>query len=147
MKKILKIIFHPGNYPDNISFALLLLRFAVGFMMLTHGYGKLLRLIGDDPIKFADPIGLGETASLILTVFAEFFCSVFLILGVATRLSTVPLIVTMLVAALIVHAPDAFGRKELPLLYAAVSFAILFTGAGKYSVDNMVFKKLNHLSL
>lgn len=143
MKTILKNIFYPGNYPDNISFALLLIRLAVGLMMLTHGYGKLLRLIGDDPIKFADPIGIGETVSLTLAVFAEFFCSVFLILGVATRLSAIPLIVTMLVAALIVHAPDAFGRKELPLLYAAVSFAILITGAGKYSIDNLVFKKLS----
>ena len=146
MKTILKNIFHPGNYPDNISLALLLLRLAVGFMMLTHGYGKLLTLIGDDPIKFADPIGIGETASLILAVFAEFFCSVFLIFGFATRLSAIPLIVTMLVAVLIVHAPDAFGRKELPLLYAAVFFAILIAGAGKYSVDNLVFKKLSHSS-
>ena len=147
IKTIMKNIFNPGNYPDNISFALLILRLAVGFMMLTHGYGKLLRLFGDDPLKFADPIGIGVTASLALAVFAEFFCSIFLILGVATRLSAMPLIVTMLVAALIVHAPDAFGRKELPLLYAAVSFTIFITGAGKFSVDNLIFKKLKHSSL
>ncbi len=110
--------------------------------MLTHGYGKFLMLTGDGQVQFADPIGIGETASLILAVFAEFICSILLILGVATPLSALPLLITMLVAALIVHAPDPFTRKELPLLYAAVYLVIAIAGAGKYSFDNWLFKKL-----
>lgn len=143
MKTILKSIFHPGNYQDNISLALLVLRLVVGVFMLTHGYGKLQTLIGEGPIKFADPIGIGHAASLTLAVFAEVMCSVLVIFGVTTRFAAIPLIITMLVAAFITHAPDAFGKKELPLLYASVYVAILLAGAGKYSVDYIVFKKLN----
>lgn len=142
MKKLIRNVFYPGEYPQYLSLALLLLRLAVGVLMLTHGYGKLLHLFGDDPIQFADPIGIGVTASLVLAVFAEVVCSVFLISGFATRLSAIPLLITMLVAALIVHAPDAFGRKELPLLYGAVYLAIALAGAGKYSVDNWIYKKI-----
>lgn len=142
MKTLIKKVIDTGNYPDNISFSLLFIRIIVGVFMLTHGYGKLLMLTGDGPVQFADPIGIGETASLILAVFAEFICSILLILGVVTRLSAIPLFITMVVAALIVHAPDPFTRKELPLLYAAVYLAIAVAGAGKYSFDNWAFKKL-----
>ena len=139
----LKKSFDTGIYPNSISLSLLILRIVVGGFMLTHGFAKFLMLIGDEPIQFADPIGMGVTASFVLVVFAEFLCSLFIIFGVATRLSAIPLLITMLVAALIVHEPDPFMRKELPLLYAAVYVVILLAGAGKYSVDNWISKKVN----
>lgn len=141
MKSLIKRCFNTGNYPETISFSLLFLRIIVGVFMITHGYGKFLMLFDDGPIKFADPIGIGVTASLILTVFAEFFCSIFLIFGLATRFSAIPLLITMLVAALIVHAPDPFLRKELPLLYAAIYAVIAIAGPGKYSIDHLIFEK------
>ena len=142
MTKVFKYVFNPGSYSDKISFALLLLRLTVGIFMLTHGDGKLMMLFGEGPIKFSDPLGVGTEASLSLAVFAEVLCSVFLIFGVATRFSAIPLLITMLVAALIVHAPDAFGRKELPLLYSAIYLVIALLGAGKYSVDYLIQKKI-----
>jgi len=48
----------------------------------------------------------------------------------------------MLVAALVVHAPDPFMRKELPLLYAAVFLVLVISGPGRYSVDNWIFRKI-----
>ncbi len=142
MKTLLKLSFDTGKYPNNVSVSLLFLRIIVGTFMLTHGFVKLLMLFGDDPIQFADPIGIGVTASFVLTVFAEFLCSVFLIFGFATRFSALSILITMLVAALIVHAPDAFMRKELPLLYAAIYLVLIITGAGKYSVDQLISKKI-----
>lgn len=135
-----KSIFNPGSYPNNINYILLILRLVSGGFMLTHGLGKFFKLFGNDPIQFADPIGLGVTFSLILTVFAEVFCSVFLILGIATRLSAIPLLITMLVAAFVVHSADGFGKQELPLLYAAIYLVIAIAGAGKYSVDKRIYK-------
>jgi putative oxidoreductase len=142
MKKLLCILFSSGNYTMPVSLSLLLIRFIVGAFMLTHGYGKLLSLLAEGPVQFADPIGMGETASLVLAVFAEFFCSLFLILGAGTRLSTIPLLVTMLVAVFVVHASDGFGRQELPLLYASIYGMIALAGAGKYSVDYWISGKL-----
>jgi putative oxidoreductase len=108
MKKILDLVFNPGEYSNNISLSLLFLRLIVGGFMLTHGIGKWMMLIGDGPIRFADPIGIGVTASLALNVFAEVFCSLFLIFGVAVRLAALPLLITMLVAAFIVHGQDVW---------------------------------------
>ncbi|HNP17165.1 MAG TPA: DoxX family protein [Fulvivirga sp.] len=140
---MIKNIFNTGNYPQNINLMLLIVRVAVGALMLTHGTGKFLALIGDDPIQFADPIGIGETASLVMAAFAEVFCSILLIFGLATRFATIPLIITMLVATFIVHANDGFGRQEVPLLYTTIFFAIAIAGAGKISIDNWIYNKLN----
>jgi putative oxidoreductase len=57
------------------------------------------------------------------------------VLGVATRFAAVPLAVTMLVAAFAIHADDPWAKKELALLYAVPFVTLVFTGAGKFSVD------------
>lgn len=136
------IIFSPGKYPNNINFALMLLRIAVGILMLTHGVGKLSAIFAEGPIQFPDPIGIGAAASLTLAVFAEFFCSILLIFGLGTRLAAVTLLINMLVAAIIVHANDGFGKQELPLLYASIYLVIVIVGAGKISIDNWIYKKI-----
>jgi len=109
--------------------------------MLTHGVGKLAKLFEGGTIKFANPIGIGPEASLILVVFAEFFCSIFLIFGIATRISAIPLIITMLVAGFISHAGDPFAVKEKAFLFFVIYVFIAITGAGKYSIDNFIYKK------
>ncbi|UZD22005.1 DoxX family protein [Algoriphagus halophytocola] len=120
---------------------LLIMRLGAGAMIMTHGYPKLLRLFGDEPIKFMDFMGLGPVVSLSLAVFAEFVCAILVILGFKTRLAAIPLIITMLTAVLIAHAADPFGRKELPLLYAVVFITILIFGAGRFSIDGLGDKK------
>jgi putative oxidoreductase len=89
-------------------------------------------------MQFADPIGVGPKLSLILTVFAEVLCSILIFIGLATRLAAVPLIINMLVAVFIVHGKDIIGKKELPLLYLLIYITIAFSGAGKFSLDNIL---------
>ena len=137
---IIQKIFSPGNYSNNINFSLLFLRVTSGIFMLTHGVGKLTKLIEGGTIKFANPIGIGPEASLILAVFAEFFCSIFLIFGIATRVSSIPLIITMMVAGFIAHAGDPFAVKEKAFLFLVIFITILIMGAGKFSVDNLISK-------
>ena len=90
---------------------------------------------------FADPIGLGETVTFTFAVFAEFVCAILIILGWVTRFASIPLIITMAVAAIIVHWTDGFGRQELPLLYMGGFLLLFFTGAGKFSLDYYLLKK------
>ncbi|MES2141052.1 MAG: DoxX family protein [Bacteroidota bacterium] len=142
---MINTLFNSGNYSKNINGALLLLRFVSGGFMLIHGIGKFSKLFGEAPIAFADPIGIGETASLALAVFAEVFCALFLIIGFLTRLAAIPLLITMLVAAFVVHSNDGFGKQELPLLYAAIYIVIAIAGAGKISIDNWIYKKINRV--
>ena len=134
LKKLLKT----GNHSAGTSFALLVFRAGLGIMMLTHGYPKLKSFLSGE-YRFKDPLGLGEDASIILTVFAEFLCSILVILGLTTRYALVPLIITMAVAWLIVHGDDPFGAQEKSVLYLLCYVVLLITGPGKYSVDRRLF--------
>ena len=139
---MIKNFFDPGTYSQNLNLALFLLRVVAGVFMLTHGIGKFEQLMGESPIQFPDPLGVGASASLILTVFAEVVCSLILIFGLATRFSAAILLITMLVAAFIFHINDDFSKQELPLLYATMYFVLLITGAGKISVDKLIYDKM-----
>lgn len=125
----------------NTDIGILLLRLGVGGLMLTHGIPKLFRLFGSEPIRFADPIGIGVEASLTLAVFSEVICSILIIVGLATKLASIPLVITMVVAFFIVHADDPFQRKELALFFLIVYVVLLFTGSGKYSLDHYFLKR------
>lgn len=140
---MLKKLFNPGTHSTNIDILLLITRVAVGLFMLSHGMGKFSKLTGPEPIAFADPFGMGETTSLALTVFAEVVCSLFLLFGLATKISTLPLIITMLTAVFVVHLHDPFSQKELGLFYLLIYLIILVAGPGRYSIDNWIYKKLN----
>lgn len=113
---------------------LLLLRLTFSGMMLTHGIPKLMKLIQGN-MEFGDPIGIGPVPSFILTVIAEVICPLLIIIGYRTRFASLPVIITMAVAAFIVHAADPIGTKEKALLYLFAFVAIALLGPGKHSVD------------
>ena len=118
---------------------LLILRIAFGLMMMVHGYGKIQNW-GAMSQQFADPFGVGSAPSLALAIFAEFFCSILLIVGLFTPLASIFLIVTMLVAVFYAHGSDPWQKKELAFAYLMVYSTLLTSGAGKYSLDHKLFK-------
>lgn len=127
--------------PLIIDIILLFVRIFVGFAMLSHGFPKLQQLYAGGEIQFYDFLGLGAKISLILAVFAEFVCSIFIILGLFTRFAVFFLFITMVVAALFVHGEDPFSKRETSLLYLSVYSLIFAFGPGKYSIDGMISKR------
>lgn len=123
---------------DIVLFAV---RVFVGFAMLSHGFPKLQMLLEGGKIEFFDFIGLGPLVTLVLTVIAEFVCSILLILGLFTRVSLGFLIFTMAIAAFVVHGVDPFEKRELSLIYLSVYLLLMAFGAGKISVDHMIEKR------
>ena len=122
------------------NLCLLLVRLIVGGIMMVHGLPKLNRLTSGGEIKFADPFGLGPTITLGLSVFAEVICTIFIILGLGTRLASIPLILTMAVAAFYAHAADPFAVKEKAIAFLLIFTLLLVFGSGRYSIDRLVTK-------
>lgn len=128
-------------HPALQDFMILAVRLFVGFSMLTHGIPKIQQLIGTDKIEFVNFLGIGSPLSLMLAVFAECICSVFIIFGLVTRLAVIPLIITMLIACFVVHAADPYAVKEASLLYFFLYFVILILGSGRFSLDQLFSRK------
>ncbi|MDN3693458.1 DoxX family protein [Chryseobacterium tructae] len=120
---------------------LLAVRVFVGFAMLSHGYPKLQMLLAGGKIEFFDFLGMGPQITLILTVFAEFVCSILLILGLFTRVSLGVLIFTMVIAGFVVHGADPFEKREMSLIYLSVYLLLMVLGAGKVSVDHLIERR------
>lgn len=106
-------------------------------MLFGHGLPKLLAF-SEKAATFSDPLGVGSTTSLVLAILGEVVASVLVIIGLGTRLAAVPLLITMFVAAFVVHADDPWGRKEFALLYAVPALALIFTGPGRFALDALL---------
>src|SRR4030095_4472394 len=135
MKRLLSI-----KYSDNgISFGALILRLAIGALLIPHGYQKLVNL-GSLSSKFADPLHIGSALTLGLAIFAEFFCAIFILLGLFTRLACIPVIIVMAFAVFYAHKGDFFNTGEKATLFLLCSIALLFIGPGKISADKFAGK-------
>jgi len=136
----MKKLFSTRTSESAFSFAMLILRLSIGSLMLmNHGLDKLVHF-SEKAGRFADPFGIGSSASLSLAIFAEFFCAAFIILGLFTRLACIPLIITMSVALFVAHQGDFFGKGELAGLFLAGFATLLFAGPGKVSLDRFLVK-------
>lgn len=135
MRKLLSTKYSAGAF----SAAMLLLRLALGILMMAHGYDKLVHFAAKQH-TFMNFMGIGSTASLSLVVFAEFFCSLLLILGLFTRLAAIPLVIATCVMVFKAHNGDVFGDGETAALYLTGYLVLLFVGPGRVSVDSMIGK-------
>ncbi len=141
-----------------VSIGLLILRLGIGGYLLTHGWGKLQMMLAGDFDKFGDPIGLGPGPSLVLVVMAEFFSGLLVMLGLATRFGAALVVISMAVAAFVAHGSDpwtmeqgyklfmagtskSWASKEPALLYLIPFLALMFTGAGKFSLDGLIWPR------
>jgi putative oxidoreductase len=132
MRKLLSTSYSQGAF----NFGLLLTRLVSGALMMNHGYDKLVRF-SELRTRFTDILGLGSSFSLAMTIFAEFFCALFVIIGLFTRLSVIPLIIVMSVALFKIHHADILGEGETAALYLGYYLLLLIVGPGKFSVDGI----------
>ncbi len=142
------------------AIGLLILRLGIGGLLVTHGWGKLQMLLSGGAAQFGDPVGLGPALSLALVTLSEFVCAVLIVAGLATRLAAVPPVVSMSVAAFVVHAANpwtmetaaraffsgaskTWASKEPALLYLIPVLSLAFAGGGKFSLDALIAARRN----
>jgi putative oxidoreductase len=136
MKKVLSIKYSAFAF----NFSMLFIRVAFGLLMIIkHGYSKLenFSTMQNDFYNF---LGLGMKTSLVLSIFAEVLCSLFIVLGLFTRFAVVPLIISMLVAIFGANASKPLIESELAIMYLSAFTTLLLCGPGRVSVDGMINK-------
>jgi putative oxidoreductase len=141
-----QLLHSPAGGPAGFDLGMLILRVGFGgFLALGHGLPKLLNYSAILEHGFPDPLGIGSANSLMGAIACELVFGLFIVVGAFTRLSAVPVIFNMCVAAFVVHAaaplltPQPPGpAKEPAILYLIPFVAILFAGAGRFSVDGCI---------
>ncbi len=128
----------PSVLSNQASLAILILRVGFALLLIPHGYDKLQEFLAGHH-DFPDPLHVTPIVSHGLTIFAEFFCSVLLFLGLFTRPALIVLIACMAIIVFFIHGNDPLGDKEHALLYLLAYISIFLTGAGKYSLDARLF--------
>ena len=131
----MKTFFRVAVASDETDIALLGARFGIAALILTHGIPKLIMLFSGQPIQFPPVLGMSAEFSLALAVAAEVLCSILVLIGFGTRLVVIPLAITMIIAAFLIHGNDPLSVKEPALQYLLVYVVLFLTGSGKYSLD------------
>ena len=136
MRKILSTGYTDGAF----NFALLVQRVVTGLLLLIrHGLPKISNfntLVG----SFYDPFRIGHRLSLILVILAELFCSMFIVLGLFTRIAAFVIVINLTVAVFIIQHGAPLKDVELGAIYLTSVFTIMILGPGRVSVDGMMGK-------
>jgi putative oxidoreductase len=136
MKKLLSTAYSDGAF----NFALLVQRVVTGLMLLIgHGLPKISNFSGLSK-TFYDPFRIGHRNSLILVILAELFCSMFLALGLFTRIAAFIIVVNLAVAVFVYNQGQPLKNVELGVTYLVSVFTIMIVGPGRVSVDGMMGK-------
>lgn len=123
-----------------VSFLILCLRVFFGIMFFVHGLDKLANF-NELSQTFPNVLGFGSYFSLMVSIFCEFCCSLFLIMGLMVRITVIPMIVSMAVAFFDVH-DGMLPQGELALIYLIMFLLLYITGPGRFSIDYLIDKKI-----
>lgn len=127
------------RYLDRLQpLALLVMRLALGAVMLVHGYHKVFGGLHHHA-QFVAGLGLPAWTAY-LSSFTEFLGGVLVILGLFTRVAAFAICIDMSVAIAKVHFHNGLtgnGGYEFPLALAALAFALIFFGAGPIAFDHI----------
>jgi putative oxidoreductase len=123
----------------------LLGRLAVGLVFISTGWGKVHNL--EKVTRFFEQLGIPAPGfNAVLVGYSELICGTLLVVGLATRLSTVPLVVSMIVAILTAKRGDIHGLFDLvgfdEFTYLCVLLMIAILGPGKVSFDELAGRRL-----
>ena len=135
MKKLFSTNYSAGAF----NFATLLLRIVFGILLMNHGDDKLAHFSATAS-NMPSLFGMGSNITAALVIFAEFFCALFVVLGLFTRMACIPILICMGYALFKAHNGDIFGQGQTAALFLTGFTALLIIGPGKVSVDGMIGK-------
>jgi putative oxidoreductase len=116
---------------------LLVLRLALGTVMIAHGYQKVF---GGMPqfMGMLSHMGIPPWMGY-LAAAAEFGGGILLVVGFLTRFAALAVFIDMLVAICKVHLHNGLFSKnggfEFPMVCGAIAFSLIWSGAGPIAID------------
>jgi putative oxidoreductase len=124
--------------------ALLLARLSVGLVFLSTGWGKVHNV--EKVTEFFTSLHIPMPGlNAVVVGYSELLCGAALVIGLLTRLATIPLIVSMIVAILTAKRPDIHGFFDLigfeETTYLLILLMIAILGPGSLSVDHLLARK------
>lgn len=135
----------------NIDLGLLIIRLMIGTLMAFYGFEKLTHFnemaASEFWMKNVSFFGMSSKIALGLTVFAEFICSLLLILGLFTRIGLFFLMFCMGYIFLVVFPMSILDKGDNgyqfndAFVYFIIYLGLFFTGAGKHSLDSKFLRK------
>ncbi|HJQ09880.1 MAG TPA: DoxX family protein [Gemmatimonadaceae bacterium] len=125
--------------PNQVSVGLAVLRIAAGAVFLDHGYQKMFKMGIGGVTGFFGHVGipLPNVMATLITLL-EVFGAVAIIVGFLTRPIALAFVLDMLGAIFLVQLKNGFSKFELEFLLLGAAITLLFTGAGRYSIDAMI---------
>lgn len=140
MKSVLGFLFGGSHYESaGANWGLLLGRLGFGLMLFyLHGLGKLPPaegfISGVGALGFPAPVFFAWMAAL-----AESVGALMVAAGLMTRLGALGIVINMAVAAFMRHGADPLDVKEKALMFLCFGLIYLFAGAGKFSLDGLLY--------
>ncbi len=130
-----------------VDAGLLWLRVLTGLGIATHGYQKLFGGIMPQFMEGLVKLGLPAAGFFAHAAgCAEFFGGLLIAFGLVTRIGAALVFITMSVAAFHAHAGAPLQEREMALAYWTISGAIVLIGAGKYSLDWLLFGRKRRIA-
>ena len=131
------------NLPWTTHAALLVARIALGVVFVAHGAQKLFTFgLAGTADAFAGMGVPAPQASALFAAVVELVGGAALVLGAGVPVAALLLVVDMLGALVLVHAPHGVfvenGGVELVAALGAGALVLAVTGAGRYSLDHLV---------
>jgi putative oxidoreductase len=115
-----------------VDIGLLYLRVAASLLVLAvHGLPKVLHYSSQAAV-IEDPFHLGKTLSLSFAIFAEVVCPPLMILGIATRLAAIPILLVTVIALAFVHREWTLEQGQFAWMLLILFGTIAIAGPGQY---------------
>jgi putative oxidoreductase len=120
----------------------ILTRLSLGILFLETGWGKVHNF--EKVIEYFTSLGIpAPSFNAHFVGFTELICGTLLLIGLATRLASIPLIISMIVAVITAKRSDIHGLTDLfgvsEYLYVVLLSWLVIYGPGPLSLDRLIF--------
>ena len=142
MKQLIRFLAKPRPSDLTFNVGMLLFRIAASLeIIVVHGFKKLgigVPAAEDVP----NPLHLPQVLNNVFAIAADVFFPFLVLIGFCTRLATLPTLAVTLTGYFVVHWHDPLLVRDTPFVYSVVFLLILLMGPGKYSLDNLNYKRI-----